>query len=139
MQQDAPNVLLPRLVSSLKSSKSEVNIENIGFSTSRILLFFFYFIILVYFKIEITVKSNKFNSFHKKEAESTVSPRLSSSSVGEVPPVSSSGHSLVTNAAKEIMNHHESRSRLIRDSSCDSIQDEVFNNRNGLYYYNNRS
>jgi microtubule-associated serine/threonine kinase len=97
-------------LSSLKSSKSEVNIENIGFSTS----------------------SNKFNSFHKKEAESTVSPRLSSSSVGEVAPVGSSGHSLVTNAAKEIMNHHESRSRLIRDSSCDSIQDEVFNNRHRL-------
>ena len=71
--------------------------------------------------------SNKFNSFHKKEAE-PVSPRLSSSSVGEIPPAVQPNP---TNAAKEIMNHHESRSRLIRDSSCDSIQDEVFNNRNG--------
>ena len=39
---------------------------------------------------------------------------------------------ITTNAAKEIMNHHESRSRLIRDNSCDSITDEVFNNRHRI-------
>ena len=37
-----------------------------------------------------------------------------------------------TNAAKEIMNHHESKARLIRDSSCDSISDEVFSNRHRI-------
>ena len=38
----------------------------------------------------------------------------------------------MTNAAKEIMNHHESKARLIRDSSCDSISDEVFSNRHRI-------
>lgn len=39
---------------------------------------------------------------------------------------------MATNAAKEIMHHHESKARLIRDSSCDSISDEVFSNRHRI-------
>jgi len=38
--------------------------------------------------------------------------------------VTSPNTGYMTNAAKEIMNHHEAKARLIRDSSCDSITDE---------------
>jgi len=88
---------------SIKSSKSEVNIENINFGTT----------------------SHKFNnSFHKKDETPSIQ------SISQVPTVRPTP--ITTNAAKEIMNHHESRSRLIRDNSCDSITDEVFNNRHRI-------
>ena len=70
-------------------------------------------------------ESHKFNnSFHKKDETPSIQ---SISQVAAVRPTP-----ITTNAAKEIMNHHESRSRLIRDNSCDSITDEVFNNRHRI-------
>ena len=69
---------------SIKSSKSEINIDNIGFTTS----------------------SNKFNSSFRRE-EKTTTPTHQQQQLPAKPR---------TNAAKQIMNHHESKSRLMRDS-----------------------
>ena len=106
-------------------TRQEVNIQNLDFASP----------------------SQKYNSsFRKFESEvgslSLLSPKSEpgiATPVGNKPDrssldaLTSPGSGLfATNAAKEIMNHHESKARLIRDNSCDSISDEVFSNRHRI-------
>lgn len=108
---DEESAILDELSDSRASS--EVNLRNLDFAST----------------------SQKYNSsFRKYERETpvTTSPK---SEPGTITPLQSR-HSLndsllspaaAANAAKEIMNHHESKSRIIRESSFDSITDELAN------------
>ncbi|CAG5094917.1 Oidioi.mRNA.OKI2018_I69.XSR.g13946.t1.cds [Oikopleura dioica] len=108
---DEESAILDELSDSRASS--EVNLRNLDFAST----------------------SQKYNSsFRKYERESpaATSPK---SEPGTLTPLQSR-HSLndslispaaAANAAKEIMNHHESKSRIIRESSFDSITDELAN------------
>ena len=103
---------------------AEVNTQNLDFATS----------------------SQKYNSSFTRKTETPDSLCSPKSESGLITPIKKpDGRSSLdaltspqgnifnpTNAAKEIMNHHESKARLIRDNSCDSISDEVFNNRHRI-------